>query len=268
MHKSSLFTAIVVLIAPAIPTPAHAQVLAPAPGGVSFGHHHLMLSDPAAHRTLWVDVLGAEVGHAGPLELIEIPGVTLILGQGKALTGGSRGSTVNHLGFAVQDYAATKAKLVAAGVEIATDMPDNRGLIANFPDDVRIEFSEDTSLTTPIAHFHVHIETTDPEGLRDWYVRTFGATASSRRGMPSAVVPGGRVDFLKADAARAATRGRSLDHIGFEVNGLQAFVARLEASGVTMESGYREIEAIGLKIAFLVDPAGTRIELTEGLAGK
>ena len=27
-------------------------------------------------------------------------------------------------------------------------------------------------------------------------------------------------------------------------------------------------EAIGLKIAFIVDPVGTRIELTEGLTGK
>jgi hypothetical protein len=37
---------------------------------------------------------------------------------------------------------------------------------------------------------------------------------------------------------------------------------------VTFDSPYRDVPAIGLKIAFIIDPAGTRIELTEGLAGR
>jgi catechol 2,3-dioxygenase-like lactoylglutathione lyase family enzyme len=62
------------------------------------------------------------------------------------------------------------------------------------------------------------------------------------------------------------SKGRSIDHIGFEVKNLQAFCDKLNTEGVTFDSPYREVPQIGLKIAFVLDPAGTRIELTEGLA--
>ena len=43
----------------------------------------------------------------------------------------------------------------------------------------------------------------------------------------------------------------------------------LFADGMTLDMAYREVPQLdGLKIAFLVDPEGTRIELTEGLAGR
>jgi catechol 2,3-dioxygenase-like lactoylglutathione lyase family enzyme len=61
-------------------------------------------------------------------------------------------------------------------------------------------------------------------------------------------------------------RGRSLDHIGFEVRNLEAFVRELEAKGVRMDRGYTEVAALGIAIAFLTDPWGTYVELTEGLS--
>jgi catechol 2,3-dioxygenase-like lactoylglutathione lyase family enzyme len=79
-------------------------------------------------------------------------------------------------------------------------------------------------------------------------------------------VPGMSFSFRKTDAAQAATKGRSFDHIGLEVRDLEAFTRKLAADGVTFESPFREMPGIGLKVAFLIDPAGTRIELTEGLA--
>jgi len=45
-------------------------------------------------------------------------------------------------------------------------------------------------------------------------------------------------------------------------------VKNLQAAGVTFDAPFREVPNIGLKIAFIVDPVGTRIELTEGLTGK
>ena len=54
--------------------------------------------------------------------------------------------------------------------------------------------------------------------------------------------------------------------MGFEVDDLRAVIERLEAKGVEFDRGYSELPELGLKIAFLTDPAGTRIELTEGLA--
>jgi catechol 2,3-dioxygenase-like lactoylglutathione lyase family enzyme len=101
-------------------------------------------------------------------------------------------------------------------------------------------------------------------------VKTFGAGSGSRRNLPSAMFNGNEVDFLPASGPNVpgATKGRAIDHIGFEVKDLEAFVKKLQASGVTIESPYREMPNPGLKIAFILDPVGTRIELTEGLMGK
>ena len=57
-----------------------------------------------------------------------------------------------------------------------------------------------------------------------------------------------------------------LDHIGFEVNNLEAFVSSLEAKGIRIEAPIRQVPNTKLKVAFLTDPWGTSIELTEGLA--
>jgi len=76
------------------------------------------------------------------------------------------------------------------------------------------------------------------------------------------------VDTRPADKVQTPTKGRSLDHIGFEVKNLEAFCKKLEADGVKFETPYTVRPEIDLKLAFLVDPEGTRIELTEGLRGK
>jgi extradiol dioxygenase family protein len=72
--------------------------------------------------------------------------------------------------------------------------------------------------------------------------------------------------FAKADTANVATKGRALDHIGFEIRDLAQFVARLEAAGVKIEAPIRKAGNGKTSIAFLTDPWGTYIELTEGLA--
>ena len=59
-----------------------------------------------------------------------------------------------------------------------------------------------------------------------------------------------------------------MDHIGFEIKDLDAFCKKLDADGIKFDMPLRDVPAIGLKIAFIIDPAGTRIELTQGLAGK
>jgi len=64
------------------------------------------------------------------------------------------------------------------------------------------------------------------------------------------------------------TKGRALDHIGFEVTDLEAFVKGLEAKGIKLEGPVRQVPNTTVKSAFLTDPWGTYIELTEGLAGK
>ncbi len=69
----------------------------------------------------------------------------------------------------------------------------------------------------------------------------------------------------KADTALAPTKGRALDHIGFEVKNPEAFCHKLEAAGVHFDVPFRKVPALGISVAFFTDPWGTYIELTEGL---
>jgi catechol 2,3-dioxygenase-like lactoylglutathione lyase family enzyme len=246
-----------------------AQLPAPNQNGVSFGHVHLLVADPEAQKKIWVEALGAEVTHTGTLELLRLPGIYIIVGKARtAPTEGTDGSTVNHFGFAVKDLAAVKAKLDALHVESASVNGNVKQIMAKFPEKVTVELTEDTALPTAVAMHHIHLATPEPEKQRAWYVKTFGARAGTRGAFLAAFIPGGEVDTRKAQDPQAPTKGRSLDHIGFEVRDLESFCKKLSADGVPFESPYRDIPAIGLKIAFLIDPEGTRIELTEGLAGK
>ena len=72
--------------------------------------------------------------------------------------------------------------------------------------------------------------------------------------------------FAKADTPTVGTKGRSLDHIGFEVKGLEAFCKKLEADGIKLDRPYTRLPNSETAIAFLTDPWGTYIELTENLA--
>ena len=105
----------------------------------------------------------------------------------------------------------------------------------------------------------------NPEEQRAWYMDVFGATErpGNINGIIGADLPGLGLNFSSA-AGMAGTAGRVLDHIGFEVDNLEAFCARLEAAGITFDAPYRELPS-GFGLAFLTDPWGTYIELTEGL---
>jgi extradiol dioxygenase family protein len=69
--------------------------------------------------------------------------------------------------------------------------------------------------------------------------------------------------FNKADMAQAPTKGRVLDHIGFDVKDLPAFIKKLEANGVKLDRPYTKNEQTGAALAFITDPWGTYIELNE-----
>ena len=246
-----------------------AQLAAPTETGVSIGHIHLMSPDPEAQKKLWVGLLGAEVTHAGSLELLKLPGVFIIAGKARNPVEGSDGSAVAHFGFLVKSYPEMRTKLTGAGIQFASDNAATKQIMAKFPDGVVVEFTEDATLKVPVAFHHIHISTPEGERGRAWYAKTFGAKPGMRGTFLSTVLPGGEVDFRKSEKAEAPTKGRSMDHIGFEVKGLEAFVKKLQAEGYTFEVPYREMPQLdGLKLAFLVDQDGVRIELTEGLAGR
>lgn len=252
------------LTLPIIALPALAQLPAPNAAGVTAGHHHIMVADADAHKKIWVDVLGAQVTGNAPLEFLKLPGIFIGLATGTG-KGGTEGSSLDHFAMAVKDYNATRDKLAAAGVKIVRDRAEApREFVAMFPDDVKVEFYEETSLATPLAHHHIHLFTTDPDGLRDWYVNVFGAEVKQEGERSVTSIPGMMLSFRRTDAAAAPTQGRALDHTGVNVKDVPAFCERLAGMGITCDRPF----GANTPVAMVVDPAGTRIEINQGLENR
>ena len=232
--------------------------------GVAMGHLHLLVSDPEAHRKIWVDVLGARPFKKGNAEFLLLPDVVIAFRKGTP-SGGSDDSIVNHLGFQVQDVEAVKRKLTAAGLQIVKVMPDTKQAFIMFPDKIKVEFSQIEGLKVPIAHHHIHFFTPQVEEMRAWYAKMFGAIPGKRLRFQTADLPGVNLSFSPSETPVAPSKGRGIDHVGFEVRNLEAFCKKMEAAGVKFDVPFRKVPALDLSIAFFTDPWGAYVELTEGL---
>jgi catechol 2,3-dioxygenase-like lactoylglutathione lyase family enzyme len=144
-------------------------------------------------------------------------------------------------------------------------MPDTKQMFVMFPDGVKVEFSQIAGLQVPIAHHHIHFFTPKVEEMRAWYARHFGAIPGKRLRFEAADLPGVNLSFSPTETPVVGSKGRGVDHIGFEIKNLAEFCKKLEAAGVKFDVPYRDVPQLGLKIAFLTDPWGTYVELTEGL---
>ena len=267
-----LTIASVFLLAAAVATPAAGQLTAPNAAGVSLGHIHLYVSDVAAQQKFWATMGGLPVANQ-KLEMIQFPGVFILLRRSDT-KGGTVGSIVNHLGFVWRDLPAAKAKWQAAGYAIEPGEDPNHGYILG-PDGIRLEFSGDPALPTPVKINHLHLYPQDVPAMRSWYAKVLGGVAGpcARTGAPDAAdcvdVAGVSLAMSKSDTRLEPTAGRSLDHIGFEVKNLPEFLKRMEAEGVTITQGLTPSNFVStMRVAFIADPWGTKMEITEGLAPK
>jgi catechol 2,3-dioxygenase-like lactoylglutathione lyase family enzyme len=240
-----------------------AQLLPGNSSGVAMGHLHLNVSDPIAAQRFWVDVLGATPAHLGPTQAARIPGAIIVFKSGNP-TGPMVGSVINHVGVTVNSLKAFSAKVTAAGYVVEAGSNPKQGTF-NGPDGVRIELTEDDTAKVPISNHHIHWNTPAPKEIQAWYVDKFGAIPGMRGTFIAADLPGVNLSFNPVTPLPAPTKGRALDHIGFEVKNLADFCKGLEAKGVKFDIQYRAIPQLGIAIAFLTDPWGTYIELTEGL---
>jgi predicted enzyme related to lactoylglutathione lyase len=276
------------LIVPAAAASAQAPVppTTPPPAPVSYGHHHLNVTSIDEHKKFWADTLGGTAIKYGTnnVDIIKI-GSTLIFMRAQKPTAGSKGSTVDHFGFSVPNLQQMIDKVKAAGYRVATaaEAPAGSQVVGDVrvvsggplsgiaylfgPDDVKVELMEMKAQTAPILPNHVHFFSDKNAEMQAWYVKTFGAT--SGRATPDFVpasVPGSGLNFSPSPAPTAGTQGRAIDHIGFEVKNLEAFTKQLEAQGIKLAAPLRQVPALGgLTIAFITDPWGTYIELTEGI---
>ena len=282
-----LFIFALTLVAFAPAARASAQLLAAKDGPIVYGHHHLAVSNVADHKKFWVDALGGTAITIGTQnrEIIKFPNALLFMNPGMP-TGGSRGSTVNHIGFSVPNLRQAVDKLKAGGYKMVTaaeapatvKVQDDIGLTSGGdvsgiayvigPDDIKVELVEIKKQTMPIVSHHVHFFSQKPEEVQAWYVKIFGskARAAATNGIIGSDLPGIGLSVSNSPTPVVGTRGRVIDHIGFEVKGLEEFVKTLGAQGIKLDRPYTPVPALGISIAFITDPWGTYIELTEGLS--
>jgi len=234
--------------------------------GVTMGHWHLASKDVEANKKIFL-AMGGKLYMPGGNPLIMFPGlyINLVLGTGKG-AGGTQGSVVNHVGFIVDNVQQRVAQWKAAGVKV---LPGGNGRLdqayVETPDGLRMEILEDKNQAMPIRHEHVHFFVPEAEvpKIQAWYAKIFGAKATQRNNAPVDDIPGVQLRFNKADVAQAPTKGRVLDHIGFDIKDLQGFIKKLEANGIKLDRPYTKNEQTGAALAFITDPWGTYIELNE-----
>ena len=244
-------------------SPASAQLAAPGEGGVAMGHIHLVARELDASRRFFTALGGSPVQN-GTLQMIQFPGVFILVRQAEP-TGGTVGSVVNHFGFNVKDIKGSIAKWRSAGLMVETTARADQAWLMT-PDGARVEILEDTAIAEPIRMHHVHFNVVAVAEMQAWYAKHFGAVPGKRGQNAAGDLPGVNLTFGKVDTVNSGTRGRALDHIGFEIRNLPQFIARLEAAGVKLDAPLRKAGNGTTSIAFLSDPWGTYIELTEGLA--
>lgn len=194
----------------------HAQLAVPGPSGVVMGHLHLATKDMEASRRFWAALGGVDVQH-GQLQLIQLPGTFVMLRQSQQTAGGSDGSTVERVMLRVR---TSDMPQLAQKLEQATGSKFTN--LFTSPEGVTIEFrGGEASQETAVRMERLDFRTVAPAETRDWYVKTFGARSDVLAGATPqtyiAELPRLSMYFRKADAAPAGTRGRGLDHIGFEV---------------------------------------------------
>ena len=242
--------------------------------GVTMGHWHLASKDLEANKKIFLG-MGGKLFMPGGNPLMMFPGVYINLNLGSEKgEGGTPGSVVNHVGFIVNNVQEQVAKWKAAGVPVLSGTNNRRDqAFVVTPDGVRMEILEDKAQGVPIRNEHVHFLLPEAEiaKAQAWYAKTFGGKTGTRNNASVVDLPGVQLRFgypsqdpRQAQTAQVRTRGRVLDHIGFDVKDHAAFVQRLQAEGIKLDEPPRKAPT-GSTITYITDPDpwGTRIELVQ-----
>ncbi len=247
-----------------------AQLPPSADAAIAMGHIHLNVSDVEAQTKFWVGQFDAMPIRREGLAGVKVPGMLILFNRG-APTHSSDKTVLDHFGFKVRSRAEMVASCRAAGYEITKEFTGSEGFPNAYvagPDGVNVELQEDTSLRLRAVAQHLHFLLPDPLPLRAWYTDTFSMQPTRRGTHDSADIPGMNLTFAPSRARSLPTKGGIIDHIGFEVKNLAAFCKKLEAAGIKFDVPYTNHPGQGFANAFLTDPRGVSIELTEGLGAE
>jgi catechol 2,3-dioxygenase-like lactoylglutathione lyase family enzyme len=247
---------------------AQAQLASPNKDGLTYGHVHLNVTNIETHTAIWQEHFNGELIQRGPLTGIKLPNMVILFTE-RTPTMRSQDTLMDHFGVKVRDIDSFIERWEASGLEMGrvfTGAEGQTNAYVTLPDGVYVELQEDQSLHQEITGYHIHFYSQESEALLQWYSDLLGSEIKPRGSISTTTnVPGINLSFSNSRDPRLPTEGSAIDHIGFEVQNLEAFCRQLEERGIQFDMPYREIPAIGLAIAFITDPQGVRIEFTEGL---
>jgi catechol 2,3-dioxygenase-like lactoylglutathione lyase family enzyme len=235
--------------------------------GLTFAHVHLSVADVELHKTLWSELLEGEIVERSGYVAISVPGALIFLTD-RAPTLPSVGTAVNHVGFKVRELDAVLSKWRGWGYEVDAEFMGGEGFpqaYITMPNGTRVELTGDSSLGGSSEMHHVHFYAPDHEALLSWWVDILDGARRTRGTIETTMdVPGANLSFGQADDV-APTQGTAVDHVGFEVEDIHAFSELLRSKDVEFQLEPFHVESLDIWVGFFVDPAGARIEISEGL---
>lgn len=226
-----------------------------------YHHVHLTATDAPEAAAWYAKHMEGEVVGDGRVAFDDVLVLFFVKDAGFS---GSDGSSVDHIGFSFEDLQAKMMSFEEAGIKVLAPVRDVRGLFKfafiEDPWGTKIEVMQDPDQT---GFHHVHLKGPDPEKIFDWYEMAFGGTRARYKDLLDALLYDD-VWLLVQDSgeeAMAATRGRSIDHLGWSFADLDAAATELKAKGVQFRiepMPYRDV-----RIAFIEGPGGVSIELVQ-----
>lgn len=108
---------------------------------------------------------------------------------------------------------------------------------------------------------HVHMAVPEPLVAAQWYKDHIGGEFVDGR-TDRLLFGTTRIMFLPSTPETRPSEGGVVDHLGFSVPDLEAVVAKVRAAGATLQGDIRDVPGL-FKLAFIVDPFGSRLELLQ-----
>jgi lactoylglutathione lyase len=236
--------------------PANAQEL-------RYDHVHMGAPEPAKSVAWWLEHLGPVPG-AAPDRVLFGPTIVAFNVSPAALP--SQGGVIDHIAISVPNVAAKAAEIVAAGGKLHTAAQEWPGMFTRaFVEDpwgVKIELVNDTSLR---GLHHVHLRVPDADASFKWYLDKFGGSREKLNNRVDGLRYGSvwlLADTLASGETAAPSAGRAIDHLGWRPINLDTAAAELKRKGVKFTVEPRD-GAGGLRISFVEDPAGVKIEVVQ-----
>jgi catechol 2,3-dioxygenase-like lactoylglutathione lyase family enzyme len=249
-----------------------------------FAQLNLNVTSFGEHSRFWTGALGATpIKSPDPkVAILSFPNLIIFMRENPP-KGGTTGSTVDHVGFQVPNVHEIMTRILVAGYRIVTTdeaptrsvrngalFSSDHNLKVVFmmgPDEIKIELIENPSLKAPVFH-HVHFITPQEQATQAWYSNVFGVKFTHVGSIGEGALPlAVKLLFSTSPTPVVGTRGRVIDHIGFEAKDLKEFCAGVEALGVQLDQPAKVVPAPwNSNSASLTDPSGTYIQVTEGAA--